>query len=230
MQAPGIEIARLLRVRRVADMMMIQAQVGPRSRRSVFRDLKRLGYRTSFTHNGRYYTLEDIPRFDPQGLWFYEDMGFSRSGTLKQTVAELVPQAPEGRTHGELAALLRVRVHNTLLDLVESGALGRRIVEGVGEFVYLSPDPTRADQQIARRVELLHERALGALPPAGTVLAILAETVRASRVEVPPELVVRRLAARGLRVSREEVERVFEHHNLLGGKKNAAPPPTSSSS
>lgn len=221
MQASEIEIARLLRIRRVAEMMTIQAQVGPRSRRSIFRDLKRLGYRTSFTHNGRYYTLEDIPRFDPQGLWFYEDVGFSRSGTLKQTAAELVPQAPEGRTHGELAVLLRVRVHNPLLDLVEAGVLGRRSVEGVGEFVYVSANPTQADRQIARRLELLYERALRTLPPDETVLAILAETVRVSRVEVPPELVVRRLATRGLRVSREEVERVFEHHDLLGERVHA---------
>jgi hypothetical protein len=43
-----------------------------RSRRSLFRDLASLGYLTSFTHAGRYYTLADIPQFDERGLWFYK--------------------------------------------------------------------------------------------------------------------------------------------------------------
>ncbi len=53
------------------------------SRMSVFRRLKPLGYLSSFTDAGRYYTLPDIPKFDPLGLWFYQEVGFSRVGTLK---------------------------------------------------------------------------------------------------------------------------------------------------
>ena len=30
----------------------------------------RIGYRTNYTHVGRYYTLADIPVFDDHGLWF----------------------------------------------------------------------------------------------------------------------------------------------------------------
>lgn len=222
-------IEGLLRRREVADMVTIQAEVGPRSRRSVFRDLKRLGYLTSFTHRGCFYTLRDIPRFDHDGLWFHEDVGFSRFGTLKRTVAHLVPEAPGGRTHGELGALLRVRAHNTLLDLVRGQALGRRAVEELGEFVYVSPSPTQADQQMAHRLESLQGSEVPALPPPETVLAILAEALRASRVGVTPDQLARRLCARGMAVSREEVERVFEHYNLLGGKKNRLLPPRPSS-
>jgi hypothetical protein len=221
MGAPEAEIVRLLRGRRVADMVTIQAHVGERSRRSIFRDLERVGYLSSFTHRGSYYTLEDIPRFNNEGLWFHDDVGFSRFGTLKHTVAELVPRAVAGSTQGELAALLRVRVHNTLLDLLRGASLGRRVVEGLSELVYVSPDPARSDQQIARRLERLRERAEAAMPSDEIVLAILAETVRASRVEVPPDLVVRRLAARNVVVSREAVERVLERFDLLGGKKNS---------
>ena len=99
--------------------------LGTRSRMTAFRRLRQVGYLSSFTHGGRWYTLSDIPKFDPQGLWFHRDIGFSRAGTLKQTVAVQVEEAPEGRTHGELQHLLRVRVHNTLLDLLRQGRLGR---------------------------------------------------------------------------------------------------------
>lgn len=226
MPAPEVEITRLLRAKRIAPLPMIQAKVGDRSSRSLFRDLKRLGYLSSFSHRGAYYTLKDIPRFDDQGLWFHEDVGFSRFGTLKETVAHLVPQAPAGQTQSELAALLRVRVHNPLLDLVRSGRIGREVVEGLGELVYVSADPAQAEQQLARRIERLQAGGPPpSLPPTETVLLILSETVRAGRVEVAPEVVARRLSARGAAVSREDVERVFEHYDLLGGKKNHASPP-----
>lgn len=222
-------LRRLLRRQRIAALDVLFDALGTRSRMTVFRRLKEVGYRSSFTHNGRYYTLGDIPRFDAHGLWFYEEVGFSRFGTLKQTVAHVVPQAPEGSTHRELATLLRVRVQRPLRDLFHAAAIGRQGVEGLGEFVYVSADPTQADQQIARRLESLHERRRPALPPTETVLAVLAEALRASRVGVAPDLVARRLSARGMAVSREEVERVFEHYNLVGGKKNTSPPPIPSS-
>lgn len=228
MTAPEARIVRLLRRREVADMVMLQAEVGRRSRRSVFRDLKRLGYLTSFTHRGRFYTLPDIPRFDRQGLWFHQDVGFSRFGTLKETVAHLVPEAPEGRTHGELRALLRVRVHNTLLDLVRSQAIGREVVEGMGEFVYVSAERGKAKQQLARRRQRIGAAEEEALPPSETVLAILVETLKAGRVTVAPDVVARRLSARGMRVKTAEVERVFQHYDLIGGKKNRSLPPTPS--
>jgi hypothetical protein len=49
---------------------------------SVHRFLAQIGYYSSFTHNGRWYTLASTPRFSRQGLWFHQDIGFSRAGSL----------------------------------------------------------------------------------------------------------------------------------------------------
>ena len=84
------------------------------SRMSAFRRLKSMGYLTIFTNAGRYYTLSDIPRFDKQGLWFYQDVGFSHAGTLKSTVIELVNFSAAGMTPNEALNLLRLRVPNSL--------------------------------------------------------------------------------------------------------------------
>ena len=88
------QIKSRLKRKKVLDMKELQEVLRGRSRRSVFRDLSKAGYLTSYTHVGRYYTLADIPAFDEQGLWFYRDIGFSRAGTLKQTTAEQVEQTP----------------------------------------------------------------------------------------------------------------------------------------
>jgi hypothetical protein len=46
-----------------------EARFGLSGPLTVFRKLKELGYRTSYSHRGRFYTLDRIARFDRQGLW-----------------------------------------------------------------------------------------------------------------------------------------------------------------
>ena len=54
---------------------------------TVFRKLKSMGYLSSYSHRGRYYTLaEEIAQFDDKGLWSHEAVWFSRYGTLLATV------------------------------------------------------------------------------------------------------------------------------------------------
>lgn len=210
-------VVKAIRSRRFVDMPALEAAVPGRSRRSLFRDLGSLGCLSSFTHAGKFHTLPDVPRFDDDGLCFFGEVGFSRLGTLKNTVSEMTRSSPAGRTHSELRALLRVRVQNTLLDLVQSGEIRRKTLEGMDELLYLHPGLAEAGVQQARRESLF---AKPPLPPEERVVVILAETVRAGRVAVSPQLVARRLRARGAEVSVEEVRRVFAEYDLVGGKKN----------
>jgi len=50
------------------------------SKRTVQRRLTKLKTIRSYNRNGRYYTLEDIPKFDANGLWRYRGTCFSRFG------------------------------------------------------------------------------------------------------------------------------------------------------
>ena len=95
------------------------------SRMTVFRRLSGVEYLCSYTHTGRYYTLFDIARFDSDGIWFYNDIGFSQNGSLKKTVAYLVDGGDGGKFYSDLERQLRVRVHNVLLDLVRSKRIKR---------------------------------------------------------------------------------------------------------
>jgi hypothetical protein len=46
---------------------------------SVRRLLLQVGYHRSYTHNGRWYTLKNIPVFNVHGLWHHDEIGFSGS-------------------------------------------------------------------------------------------------------------------------------------------------------
>lgn len=141
----------------VALLEELYAALGTASRTSVFRILSAVGYRTSFSHAGRYYTLKDIPKFDAQGLWFYQRIGFSVCGTLRATLIQLITQAPAGLTHLELQARLGLRVHDTLRSLVGSQSVGRQQYQDA--YLYLSAQAEQAAAQLARRETALRSAA-----------------------------------------------------------------------
>lgn len=219
--APEV-LHRLARRSSVFDLDMLRGALMTSSRMTVFRKLRQVGYLSSFTHAGRFYTLRDIPQFDRFGLWFHRDVGFSEAGTLKETVALLVEQTPDGRTHDELSHLLRVRVHNTLLDLLRQGRIGRERLDRV--FLYVSPDSTKAAAQVAARRELAASLAeMLRVATDEEVVEVLVEALRAAP-EIPDEAVVAaRLVARGVRLEPHHVTQVYEEHGLSPGKKTARP-------
>jgi hypothetical protein len=165
-----------LQRKQIATLEELKQALGTTSTMTVFRKLKSLGYRTSYSHRGKYYTLEEIPRFDEQGLWSYRDAWFSREGTLLATAQRFVEQAPAGLTAGELQAVLGVEVKQPLLQLYHDKRAERRVVEGV--YVYFAREAGRQREQRLRREARpaayeIDEPAVGTLSPelkAGMIL------------------------------------------------------------
>jgi len=206
-------LTRLFQRQSITDLATLSAALETSSRMSVFRRLSVFGYLSSYSHAGRYYTLRDIPRFDRDGLWRYQGVCFSRDGSLKATVERLVEQSDAGRTHPELHARLQVRVHNTLLDLVEGRRIGRETMRG--HYLYLSANPARAESQLILR----QQQPAGLVPPlpeppAAVVIEVLLDLVQSARVRPDADPVAERLAARGLPVTVEQVEAIFSRYGL----------------
>jgi len=195
-----------------------------RARGSVMRRLKSIGYFSSYTHAGSYYTLREIPRFDQFGLWYYGNVGFCRAGTLKAAVKELIDKSESGRTHQELQALLRVQVHNALLDHVRAARIERKSLDK-REGVYLSAKSSRAAKQWRRRqAQREPGEPRGSLASA-VAIEVLVEALHAGKAQVNPEQIVRRLAQRGMDVPLGQVRSLFDRHGL--GKKGGPDSPRS---
>ncbi len=205
----------------VTDLDALSRTLKTNSRMSIFRRLKDIGYFSSYTHAGSFYTLAHIPQFDEYGLWIYQGTGFSKEGTLKATVLKLVETAPSGFTHTELNHLLRVKVHNTLLSLVREGRIYREHIEQA--YLYTSTEPTEAAEQMSLRREQLAESDKGIdIISITTVIEVLIETIHAGKLRVAPKLISQRLMARGFPVTTRQVEQVFAQHGIDTLKKTAA--------
>jgi hypothetical protein len=146
---PTDRLASLLRDQKVATMPQLKNALGTPVTFTVLRKLSPLGYRSSYSHGGTYYTLNSIAQYDQLGLWSYRDIHFSRHGTLLNTAATLVTNAPAGYYTDELDAVVHVPTKDALRQLVQRNRLYRR--EMAGRYLYCANERQRHQEQWAAR-------------------------------------------------------------------------------
>ncbi|MEA3486835.1 MAG: hypothetical protein U9R20_04180 [Thermodesulfobacteriota bacterium] len=185
---------------------------------SVRRFLSRVGYYSSFTHNGKWYTLRSIPKFISDGLWFYGDIGFSNVGSLTKTLIKLISRSQAGMTAEILGEKLRSgRCHSVLVQLSRRGKLQR---EKIGRsYVYFAADPHTAAVQ-RRSLTLMN---LPPIPlPAEIAVFILVEFIHT------PDSSFQQLAKaiadkKSITVQPAQIERLFEEHGLKKTMRTVVP-------
>jgi hypothetical protein len=115
---------------------------------SIRRFLKQIDYVSSFTHNSKWYTLSSILDFDKNGICFFNAIGFSRHGNLKQSIIHFIDKSPQGLSAKRLAGILSIPCHAVLNHMYKSGAIER--FKGTSGFVYLSAVPGKKQRQLTR--------------------------------------------------------------------------------
>lgn len=139
----------LLRQQKIATMEDLKEALGTSADATVFRKLAELDYRTSYSHRGRFYTLDEVALFDELGLWSFRQVWFSRFGTLVPTVEALVVASEAGYDAVELEDVLHVEAKQALLRLVRDGRMAREKV--AGRYIYLSAQAATRRAQLAAR-------------------------------------------------------------------------------
>lgn len=199
---------RLISAFKIEKCWMIQplAEQMDYSIPSVRRFLVKAGYFSSFTHNGRWYTLASIPRFGKDGLWFHNEIGFSKNGSLTRTLVALIEKSPAGMTADQLGKMLRSRCHAVLVQLCRKGQLQRK--KQGRSYVYFSIDPDKASSQTRVR----RDQSFSSLPAELGVL-VLVEFIRTSGAE--PDYLAQTISQKtGTIIRTQQVQRLFEEHGL----------------
>lgn len=126
----------LLEKKKIASLEQLKQVLRTTGAMTVFRKLTILGYRSSYSHRGKFYTLKHIPQFDPQGLWSFHSVWFSQFGNLIETAREFVEESEGGYTVQELDGQLHVGCKAALLKLCKQQRLERERMGGL--YVYFS--------------------------------------------------------------------------------------------
>ena len=203
-----LDVVQVFRAPRILTLEQLCGKMRA-SRSTVIRRLDEHGCHSSYNHSGQFLTIDEVAEFDSRGLWSFNGARFSKHGNLKETAWHFVEDSEQGMTHEELATLLGVRVHNSLLELVEEAWTHR---ERLGPtFVYLSHQVSVRRKRVRRRQLLLAE-GQKPRPAARQIIATLLELIKDPRVSKRP--IVLRCQRSGVSISRELVDAIFETYGL----------------
>jgi hypothetical protein len=142
-------IKTLLEKQKIATLDELKRALGTQAPATIFRKLGEYDYHTSYSNGGRYYTLDQIARFDGDGLWSYDGVRFSRHGTLLSTLKNAIDRSEAGHFAPELQERVQVQVSSSLLKLLNQGQVGREKV--FGRYLYCAADSAVQQRQVDTR-------------------------------------------------------------------------------
>ena len=171
------------------------------------RRLKQWQATNSYNHNGRYYTLPDVPEFDGNGLWRRREVFFSQYGNLKQTVIALVQRSPAGLDVGEMRFLLGLDPRSFLSAFATDPQLRREKTQG--RFIYYGADAAVYSAQRQCRGAL---QATGRQPTPSEAIAILVEKIK--HPALSHAALSRQLRRQNVLVVAETIQDFFLRHGL----------------
>ncbi len=177
---------------------------------SIRRFLKDIGYYSSFTHNSMWYTLHPIPKFNKRGLWFYQEIGFSKHGNLKQTIFNFVSKSPQGLTAKDLFEILLIPCHSVLNQMYKKNQIDRFNTQR--GFVYLSIDIKKRQRQLNRlQSQLLTAKESESLDAQAAVY-VLVEYIKHPEASVAE--LSKAVEKREVKASPGAITMLFKEHDL----------------
>ena len=210
------KIKQLLRTNTAMSLSQLCQILNDRSRRSVYRDLKKLPLITSYSHAGQYHALKSDAKFNQHDLWFFNNISFSSHGTLKATLVSLITCADLGMTQKELKALLRIPVQNTLAGLIKSELVSRTLLPEK-LYLYVSKDVVKSKAQLEKRLAFQPQKVPSLLPSEDVQIRILVAMLRSPLRAIDDAIFTQQLKQQGLKYNEHEIMAVLNHYNL---KKN----------
>jgi len=146
------DLRELLLNNKICTLEELKGVLKTKSTMTVFRLLKQLEYISSYSHRGKYYSLNEIAEYDSYGIWSHRSVWFSKYGNLVETAKDLIDTSSAGYTAKELENIVHVETKHALLNLFKNRRADRERIGSV--LVYFSAEKTLNKRQRFNRQKL----------------------------------------------------------------------------
>ncbi len=183
------------------------------SRITVFRNLKEIGYITSYNQNGKYYTLLEIANFDDSGIFDHKGILFFRDGGIQELVIKEIDSSEKGYTAEELSNKIRTRVSNQLSQFAKKDLLVRK--KYADFYVYYSIDEAAQQKQVTKREKELKIPSTieySEISVEKKTIRILLKIIQNPNAE--PQEIGKRLREEGLKISDSFIQNIFQKYDI----------------
>ena len=206
------ELKELFKKNIVQDIDDLMKQTSS-SKITIFRNLKDIGYTTSYNQNGKYYTLLEIAKFDYSGIFDHKGILFFRDGGIQELVIKEINSSEKGYTAEELRNKIRTRVSNQLHQFVSKGLIIRK--KYADFYVYYSIDETTQQKQISNReneLKISSTKEESEISSEKKTIRILLEIIQNPKVQ--PHEIGNILRQDGLKISDFFIQNIFEKYDI----------------
>jgi predicted transcriptional regulator len=179
-----------------------------KSNRTIYRYLEQWKTYSSYNYNGSYYTLQEIPIFDENGLWIYKDIRFSRHGNLKSTIQYLVDNSSSGMSLNQLQEVLGCSFYSVLPKMAADKLISREKHSGI--YMYFSMNLELRDMQRER----LFKRRFELTPAISCETAIKILIFRIKYPKLDFNKFISKLHKHGINSDASQIQAFFEFHGI----------------
>jgi hypothetical protein len=169
--------------------------------------LKQWQAHTSYNKNGRYYAMPTVPRFDGNGLWRYEDIFFSKYGSLKKTVIGLVGKSETGLTGAQIGGIVGLSPRSFLHHFRDTPGIFREKHGGV--YVYFSGSEEIYQRQKRQLIQAKAEKSLSKSEAITILTSIIKHhNISSAFIAALPEV-------KAQKITHAAIDHFIEKHGLL---------------
>lgn len=179
------------------------------------RDIVQLKGITSYTHQGQFITIPGIPVFDEIGIWFYNDIGFTKYGSSLELIINIINKREKGITKELLEEIIGIKISQQIQVLLRRNKLNR--VKVGNKYCYISEKLAKNKIQ---RIKLLDtnqmEEYYDEKVKISDLIAVLRIALLESKIEI--HALGKLIKKYSLTVPIKKIEQLLLKYNLLEKK------------
>jgi len=213
-----ILVENIIRSKKIQTFEQILKQASC-SAATLRRDIRLIKGITSYTHQGRFVTLKDIPKFDNNGIWFYRKVGFTKYKNSLELIVHLINNSKEGLNREQIQETLRIQIFQQIQTLLKRNELYRCKIGN--KYIYLPEElamnkKTRLQLLSANNVEEYYD----AMVSSSDLVALLKAVLIEKKIKIDVKNLKRFAQKYSLKIPLKKVEQLLLKYNLTEKKSH----------
>jgi hypothetical protein len=209
-------VENLIRSKKIQTFEQILKQVSC-SEATLRRDIRQIKGITSYTHQGRFVTLEDIPKYNKNSIWFYRRVGFTKHKSSLELIVSLINSSKEGLSRDQIQEILKIQIFQQIQTLLKRDELFRCKIGS--RYIYL---PEELAKNKKKRLQLLNannvEEYHDAMVSSSDLVALLKAVLVEKEIKINVKNLKRFAMKYSLEIPLKKVEQLLLKYNLTEKK------------
>ena len=180
------------------------------SLRTLRRRIKNKTVIRSYNHNGKFYTVPKLAKFNSNGIWINPVANFSMYGNLYETIIFLIDKSSAGYSPGEISIILKIKPYDALSKLIKQQKIRKEKIStriiyfSIKEEIYLKQISEHNDKsESLTNVHLLEK---------DVIISVLAEIILTNSLDI--KLLKKSLQRKNKVISFGDIDKIILRYGL----------------